>query len=386
LLAAALAGLTDGAQVLRATGSELQRDFAFGAIRQLFEPALAGATTSERARLLGGAAAPGASVLDPSDEAAGGVAEFAVLNGLYWLAASLAERPLVLAVDDLHWVDVPSLRALEFLALRLADLPVVLVATLRPTEPGAPAGDAVCDAFHESSAGNPLYLRELVLSTVSEGLALDGDAAAVHRATVPTLADRLARRVARLAPEAVDLATAMAVLGDGSALRLAAAMCDLDLDAAARLARQLTDIEVLASDDPFAFAHPVPRRSLYERLTSSERERRHADATRVLGEAGAPAEAIATHVSALPPAGSGAVVATLRDAARLASSRAAPAAAIPQLRRALDEGAEEPPAATRLHDLGRAEMSVRDPACLPPSGRHSRPRRTRGCARVSRST
>ena len=38
-------------------------------------------------------------------------ASFAVLHGLYWAIVHLsADRPLVLAVDDLHWVDQPSLR------------------------------------------------------------------------------------------------------------------------------------------------------------------------------------------------------------------------------------------------------------------------------------
>src|SRR3954454_12905649 len=52
-----------GARVLSARASELDRDFPFGVVRQLFEPLVAGATASQRANgrpaagLLDGAAA-----------------------------------------------------------------------------------------------------------------------------------------------------------------------------------------------------------------------------------------------------------------------------------------------------------------------------------------
>src|SRR6266705_4339429 len=61
LLAAARTAAPDGGiRVLRSRGSELERDFAFGVVRQLFEPALAEASELERSELLqasGGAAA-----------------------------------------------------------------------------------------------------------------------------------------------------------------------------------------------------------------------------------------------------------------------------------------------------------------------------------------
>src|SRR5436309_2701717 len=57
LLAAVRTAATDGGmRVLRARGTELERDFAFGVVRQLFEPSLAEASELERADLLQGAA------------------------------------------------------------------------------------------------------------------------------------------------------------------------------------------------------------------------------------------------------------------------------------------------------------------------------------------
>jgi predicted ATPase len=116
--------------VLAARASELEREFAFGVVRQLLEAQVAEAA-------LAGAAAPAAAVFaaEPGADGAGG-ASLAALHGLYWLTLNLAaQRPLLLAVDDLHWADRPSLRFLAYLARRLDGAPVLLAATLRSNEP-----------------------------------------------------------------------------------------------------------------------------------------------------------------------------------------------------------------------------------------------------------
>ena len=69
---------------------------------------------------------------------------FAVLHGLYWLTASIAQRaPVLLAVDDLHWADQPSLRFIGHLARRLEGLPVALVLTVREPRAGTPQDKAL---------------------------------------------------------------------------------------------------------------------------------------------------------------------------------------------------------------------------------------------------
>ena len=125
-----------GYDVLRARGSELEVDFALGVVRQLFERRLAGAGEDEHASLLiGPAAAVRPLFLGKSVEASSGDTSFAVLHGLYWLAANLsATRPLLLAVDDAHWADEPSLRWLTYLARRLDGLMLVLLVTFRPSD------------------------------------------------------------------------------------------------------------------------------------------------------------------------------------------------------------------------------------------------------------
>jgi hypothetical protein len=96
-----------GFSVLRAAAGELEREYAFGVVRQLFWPVVAPVVT-------GGiclTAPPGwlrcrsalPDVQADRIESRGDTAS-AGMHGLYWLTANLAERgPLLVAVDDAHW-------------------------------------------------------------------------------------------------------------------------------------------------------------------------------------------------------------------------------------------------------------------------------------------
>src|SRR5262249_15014677 len=128
-----------GHEILRARGSELEAEFVFGVIRQLFERRLASADLAEREGLLAGpAGAVRPLLLGEIAEPSASDTSFSVLHGLYWLAANLADRrPLLLAVDDAHWSDEASLRWLAYLAPRLEGLALALLVALRPMEPAS---------------------------------------------------------------------------------------------------------------------------------------------------------------------------------------------------------------------------------------------------------
>ncbi len=124
-----------GMRVLGGRGSELEQGFAFGVIRQALERPLAELADDERAVVTGGQAAHAGPLFDPTRSA---TSTDALLHGLYWLLANLAERrPIVLAVDDAHWADEPSIAALAFLTRRVEQLPVALVVCTRPADVGS---------------------------------------------------------------------------------------------------------------------------------------------------------------------------------------------------------------------------------------------------------
>jgi hypothetical protein len=392
-------------QVLSARGSDLERAFSYGVVRQLFEPFLARASEEVRAELLADAAALATPLFEPAQLVAKPTpdASLASLHGLYWLTANLASRgPLLLAVDDLHWCDAPSLRWLAYLLPRMEGLGLAIVGGLRPGEPGedpsvlaqivsdplaavirpAPlstpaaallvreilssdADDAFCLACQQETGGNPQLLVELVHEIASEGLA-------PTEVNVPRLRKLEARagsrtvsvRLARLPPEARRLAQAVSILGDDADPRHAAALADLDAPAASEAADALARVDVLRPQQPFGFVHPLIRAAVYEALTPVERDTGHARAARLLREAGADPERVAAHLLLVPPATDSQVVATLREAARPAASRGASESAVAYLRRAL---AEPPRAAERVEvllELGSAETHVSGAAAV----------------------
>ena len=183
---------------------------------------------------------------------------------------------------------------------------------------------------------------------------------AEHVSVVAELGPRAASRavllrLARLSPDAVNMARALAVLGDGAELGVVGALAGLDGEAVAAAGRELVRAEILRPDPPLGFVHPLVQAAVYRDLAPGERELNHERAARLLLEVGAPAEHVAAHVLAMPRHGEDWVVAVLRAAARAAFATGAPDAAISSLRRALAEPLAPELRAELLFELGRAQ-------------------------------
>jgi DNA-binding CsgD family transcriptional regulator/tetratricopeptide (TPR) repeat protein len=401
LAAAAQLARELGLELLKARGGELEEGMAFGAVRQLLEPAVLSMGSAERRRLLAGPAMTGACALGlQAGEAPGD--EFAALHGLYWLCANFAERrPLLMTVDDLQWVDGPSLSWLQYLGRRVFDLSMLVVVSVREGHPRASApavagivGDPAagrlrlsplgaggvaavvreelglqgspefCRVCRELTGGNPLYLRQLITAAHAEGLTGSAtDVAALEALAPSAVGGSVLARLARMGPDMTALARAVAVLGAGTEVAVAAELAGLTSADAELAADALTAAQVLAAARPLEFFHPLIAEAVYADLALGARRLAHRRAAAIVDRHGA-VDRVAAHLLGTGPAGDLWVAGRLAAAARDAADRGAPDLAAGYLRRALSE----PPAAGEhpalLLRLGLAEWHAGEPDAI----------------------
>ena len=383
-----------GVATLAARGGELEQSLPFGVVRQLFERRLASAPEAERDALLTGAAALAAPAIGPgaphdSPESATAFADpaAAIQHGLYWLVSNLCdEAPLLLAVDDLHWADRPSTRWLIYLARRVAELPLLIVAAVRPADPagdpsllaeleGQPVssilepaelseaaaaaivrerlGEATEDEFAQAcrraSGGNPLLLGELVAAIARDSILPTAEGIPRIEGLAPeTISRSVLLRIARMPEGTGELAHAYAVLGSRADLPHIAALARLELDQAATATDALVDGAILVPGPPPRFAHPMIASAIYDQIPESERSLAHGRAAALLVDLGASDEEVAGQLLRAQPGAGDFALAKLRAAAAGAIARGAPEAAVTYLRRAL----AEPEPGTRSEILG----------------------------------
>ena len=401
LRGAAETAAVEGFTCLRARASELERDFAYGCVRQLLEPVVAKLSRPERDRLFEGAAnlsQPLFASTDAPQPTPSADSSFSVLHGLYWLINNLAdEGPIALLVDDVHWSDAESLRFLNYLAPRLDGLPLVVFASTRPGENvpadlsrlavgpetallrpgplsigatttlcelrlGAPVADEFAAACREATGGNPFYLEALLREAGERGFPTEsGEAIRVERIGPAAVAQAVLLRLSGAPAAATALVRAVAVLGDGASLAEAARLADLDEPEAARAADLLAALAILKPAEGLEFAHPIVREAVYADIGPHERADAHARAARMLAASGASEERVAAQITEAEPSGDPARIELLRRVAADAHARGAPAAAAAWLGRAL---AEPPSPALKgevLRELGAAELRLGAP-------------------------
>jgi DNA-binding CsgD family transcriptional regulator len=391
-----------GLNVLEASGTELERHFPFGIAIQLFEPWWLSASRTERAATLSGAASAAGVLLDEGPGTAEPDAGYATVHGLFRLVAQLAvggadgeERPpLVILVDDAQWADGPSLRFLAYVAERLESLPIALVVSMRPGEPGADAtglaalrvaasdrllrlrsltpaavrrlitahlpdaDEAFCTACGRITGGNPFLLLELLEQVRADDLAPDKTTAQRLGDLAPeAVLDTVVARLGAMAPAVRSVALAVAVLGDGARLRHVAALAGVSSPEAARAADALADMHLLCPGEPLSFVHPLLRQAVEHSISPLARAHEHARAAEILDREGQPEQLIAPHLLAAPVQANPRVVAILRAAARTALASGAVGTAVGLLRRALEEGSREDHA-DLLTQLAQAEVEA----------------------------
>lgn len=391
----------DTLRVLRANAASMEQDFAFGIVHQLLSPLLAGDLTVPGDQDAGCAARPDPTGGLPAPGDQDAPASEAVLHGLRsLLAEACATTPVLILVDDLQWVDLPSLRWLAYVARRPHGLRTALVCTLRDGDPraqhplirdiadaadvlrpaplsldstralihrhlGEPADDSYAHACHDTCAGNPLFLQ-----SVLRDLALSGRRpTAEHADQVPSqrpaqLRDRLAGCLDTQPGPVRDLAAAIAAFGDHGEPDLVRRHARLDTIGYRQALRTLHHLGLLAPHDTPRFLHRVVRDAVESALTVAERERSRYAAAELLHQAGRPAEHVADLLMSVTATHRPWAVEALRTAAHAALRRGLPDTAALYLQRALLEStAGDGERARLLIELAGAERGSYPAAC-----------------------
>jgi DNA-binding CsgD family transcriptional regulator len=371
--------------VASARGSDLEVAYAWGVVRQLFEPRLRGMSAATRSRTLAGAAALAGPVVLPETAASTVEADtsFGALHGLYWLVAGLAaQRPQLLVVDDLQWADDASIRFLEFLTNRLDAVPVLLLAAQRLggalrgaplvtsmelaplsleataavlAEPDGPrVSRSFVQACHDATGGNPLLIRRLADGLLERGV---DHPEGVTRLGPYVVAEAVGATLARLGEGPSRLADAVAVL-EAAPLITAARLAGVDTRQASKDGERLVRAGILRDARPLEFQHALVREAVLSGLSAGARARLHADAAAMLAESGAPPEAVAVHLLHTEPRGDEGVASALAEAGRRALASGALNEAGSSLARALAEPAAAQERSTLLLELARAEHGL----------------------------
>ena len=214
-------------------------------------------------------------------------------------------RPLVLEVENLHWIDPSSEEVLGTLVEQLVGARILLLLTYRPgyrppwidksyaTQLALPrlaprdsrrvlqaivrtasVPEAMMQAILARAEGNPLFLEELAYTVVEQG--------GSHRSVgVPTtLQTVLASRIDRLPPEAKHLLQLAAVIGKDVAVPLLEAIAELSPVALQRGLAHLQGAELLyettrVADRTVTFKHALIREAAYQSLLWSTRQEYH---------------------------------------------------------------------------------------------------------------
>ncbi len=188
------------------------------------------------------------------------------------------------------------------------------------------AGGGLSEAvMRRFTAGNPFLLNALLTQLVRDEQQVDDEGAA----SVPLPVSRALRvRLDRLPADALALAHAAAVLGDGASLHLSGKLAGLQAEQLSAAAEALLATSILRAVDPVTFAAPLLAAALLDELSPVALARAHRRAADVLQQGGARLADVAGHLLLTFPARDPWISRTLSAAADEASAaRDAPRAA-----------------------------------------------------------
>ncbi|MFC7517512.1 AAA family ATPase [Herbaspirillum sp. GCM10030257] len=251
----------------------------------------------------------------------------AVMQRLLGAFASPGE-PLVLIIDDLQWIDPPSMQLLEYVMSCAEDIPLLLIAAYRDEGGTAdPLFESMLDSLHSQSSsvveitleglsakaiermiadllgqsprevrdlgrliyektnGNPFFVRQFVKAIVDDGLIVFDAAKAEWRFDLPairetTYTDNVAilvlQRLSRMPPDTRYLLGGLACLGRHTAVETLARLHSRSVAEVGELLEPALKAEaVFFSRDGLGFCHDRVQEAAYMMINEDQRYKLH---------------------------------------------------------------------------------------------------------------
>lgn len=246
-------------------------------------------------------------------------ARFAFFDAVTRLLKQAARAaPMIIALDDLHAADIPSLLLLKFLSREIASSSLLVLGTYRDAQPGASpeAAQLIADitraghslplrgltqedvalliartgvepspalvvSVHAMTEGNPFFVDEMIRLLRAEGEVASARPDPSQKLPVPTaVGEILRRRVDALPPRTREYLDTAAVLGREFDLSLQTAVSGLETEDVARALEAAVSHglirEVEGAPRHYAFVHGLIREALYSGLDPARRRGLHA--------------------------------------------------------------------------------------------------------------
>ena len=242
------------------------------------------------------------------------------------LAGASNNAPVLVVLDDLHWVDAASLQLLRHVLTCMTPMRVTIITTYRDSDLGrgdpltrlladmhreanvtrvslrglddtdiaellaAAAGHELDDdgfglahALRRETEGNPFFTTEVLRHLGETGRIVQNEAGrwvvegGLEDLGLPSsVREVVGRRVERLGEEAVRLLSAAAVIGRDFDLDLLAAITETDADALLDIMdAAIAGAVIIEHQDGYRFSHALIQHTLYDDMTAPRRQRAH---------------------------------------------------------------------------------------------------------------
>jgi DNA-binding CsgD family transcriptional regulator len=271
------------------------------------------------------------------------------------LRSAASTVPVVAAIDDIQWMDLPSVRVLQFVVRRLKDDRVGLMSAARGSDGaedpldvarsfpedrvhridiGPLSADAIESVIrdkvdqgfrrttllrlHETSGGNPFFAQEIGRALLRRG----GEIAVGEQPPIPgRLQELVDDRLEGLPVRTLEALEVVSALSTPTLDVITAATDPAEVDHPLDPALELGVVEVIG--ERLRFTHPLLASSVQQKIPPARRRELHARLAPIVHDP----EEQARHLALSVEGPDAAVAAALEEAALLATSRGAPQSA-----------------------------------------------------------